>query len=199
MDIAAVVGLGNPGREYEATRHNIGFQVIDALAAKWRVPPFRLGRHVLSSRRGGSRPVWLVKPQDYMNLSGPAVAAFAAAESLAPPQILVVVDDVELPLGQLRLRSSGGAGTHNGLRSLVESLGEGFARLRLGIRGASPWRDLAEYVLAPFEDGELDTARAMVGEAVACVEMALHAGLGRAASRYNRAPAPSTPAGAASP
>lgn len=190
MDIAAVVGLGNPGREYEATRHNIGFRVVDALASKWRVGPFRLGRHVLSSRRGGSRPVWLVKPQDYMNLSGPAVAAFAAAEALVPSQLLVVVDDVELPLGQLRLRPSGGAGTHNGLRSLVEALGEGFPRLRLGICGTDPWRDLAEYVLAPFEAGELEAVRAMVADAAACIEMALHVGLGRAASRYNRAPAP---------
>lgn len=194
MDIAAVVGLGNPGREYEATRHNVGFQVVDALAAKWRVPQFRLGRHVLSSRRGGSRPVWLVKPQDYMNLSGPAVAAFAAAESLHPSQLLVVVDDVELPLGQLRLRASGGAGTHNGLRSLVETLGEGFPRLRLGICGANPWRDLADYVLAPFEPEELEAARRMVDEAVACIEMALHVGLERAASRYNRAPVRPEPA-----
>lgn len=198
MDIAAVVGLGNPGREYEATRHNVGFQVVDALASRWRVPAFRLGRHVLSSRRGGSRPVWLVKPQDYMNLSGPAVAAFATAESLTASQLLVVVDDVELPLGQLRLRPTGGPGTHNGLRSLVEALGEGFPRLRLGICGANPWRDLADYVLAPFEDGELDAARTMVGDSVACIEMALHVGLGRAASRYNRAPAPPDPTAAGS-
>lgn len=196
MDIAAVVGLGNPGREYEATRHNVGFQVVDALASRWRAPAFRLGRHVLSSRRGGSRPVWLVKPQDYMNLSGPAVAAFATAESLTASQLLVVVDDVELSLGQLRLRPSGGAGTHNGLRSLVEALGDGFPRLRLGICGANPWRDLADYVLAPFEDGELDAARTMVGDAVACIEMALHVGFGRAASRYNRAPAPPDPTAA---
>ena len=196
MDIAAVVGLGNPGREYEATRHNVGFQVIDALASKWRVTGFRLACHVLSSRRGGSRPIWLIKPQSYMNLSGPAVAAFAAAESLTPSQLLVVVDDVELQSGQLRLRPSGGAGSHNGLRSIVEAIGEGFPRLRLGIRGASPWRDLADYVLAPFEDGELAAARSLVGDAVACIEMALHAGLGRAASRYNRAPASPDPVAA---
>lgn len=194
MDIAAVVGLGNPGREYETTRHNVGFRVADALAARWRTPVWRLGRHVLSTRRGGSRPLWLVKPQDYMNLSGPAVAAFATAESFEPGELLVVVDDVELPLGQLRLRASGGAGTHNGLRSLVDELGEGFPRLRLGIRGERPWQDLADYVLAPFEPSEQDAVQQMTTDAVACIEMAVRVGIARAASHFNRAPEPPEPA-----
>lgn len=190
VEIAAVVGLGNPGREYENTRHNIGFQIVDALACKWRTPPWRLGRHVLSTRRRGSRSVWLLKPQDYMNLSGPAVAAFARLESLTPEQLLIVVDDIELPLGQLRLRASGGAGTHNGLRSLVAELGEGFPRLRLGIRGDNPWRDLADYVLAPFPAAEIRDVEEMVQDAVSCVEMALRTGIASAASMFNRTSAP---------
>ncbi|HPS77311.1 MAG TPA: aminoacyl-tRNA hydrolase [Thermoanaerobaculaceae bacterium] len=194
MDIAAVVGLGNPGREYEATRHNVGFRVADALATRWRTPTWRLGRHVLSTRRGGSRPLWLIKPQDFMNLSGPAVAAFATAEALAPAELLVVVDDVELAVGQLRLRASGGAGTHNGLRSVVDEMGEGFPRLRLGIRGERPRQDLADYVLAPFEPAELAVVEQMVTDAVACIEMAVRVGIPRAASHYNRSPEPPAPA-----
>lgn len=194
MDIAAVVGLGNPGREYEATRHNVGFRVADALATRWRTPAWRLGHHALSTRRGGSRPLWLIKPQDFMNLSGPAVAAFATAEALEPGELLVVVDDVELAVGQLRLRASGGAGTHNGLRSLVDEMGEGFPRLRLGIRGEQPWQDLADYVLAPFEPAELTIVEQMITDAVACIEMATRVGIARAASHYNRSPEPPAPA-----
>lgn len=190
VEIAAVVGLGNPGREYHDTRHNIGFRTLDALAGRWRIPAWRAGRHVLSARRAGSRPVWLIKPQDYMNLSGPALAAFAHAQSLTPEQLLVVVDDVELPLGQLRLRAAGGAGTHNGLRSLVAELGESFPRLRMGIRGEEPWRDLADYVLSRFQTGEGAVVDSMIQDAVSCIEMALRAGIARAASVFNRSSSP---------
>jgi len=189
MHIAAVVGLGNPGGEYAATRHNVGYRVVDELARRWRIRLWWPRHHARVARRRGSVPVFLVKPTTYMNLSGRAVAALAAAERLAPEQILVVVDDVDLPLGTLRLRPHGGAGTHNGLRSVVEHLGEGFPRLRLGVRGEAPWSDLAEYVLAPFAPEEEERATAMVARAADCVEAAMHAGLARAASRFNT-PAP---------
>ena len=188
MDIVAVVGLGNPGPEYAATRHNLGFWVVDELAARWRVARWRNAYHARVARRSGGHATWLVKPQDFMNCSGDPLAAFLRGEGLGLEQILVVVDDVELPLGQLRLRSSGGAGTHNGLRSLVDAVGEGFPRLRVGIRGEATWYDLADYVTAPFSREEEPLARDAAKAAADCVEMALRVGLGRAATRYNRAP-----------
>jgi PTH1 family peptidyl-tRNA hydrolase len=186
MDIAAVVGLGNPGAEYAATRHNVGFQVVDELARRWRVSRWRSRDRGRVARRGGGRPTWLVEPQTFMNLSGEAVARFCAAEGLLPAQCLVVVDDVDLSLGQLRLRERGGPGTHNGLRSLVDAVGEDFPRLRAGIRGTDAWADLAEYVLAPFDAEEREAAGALVARAADCVEVALRVGVARAASQFNQ-------------
>ncbi|MEW6337183.1 MAG: aminoacyl-tRNA hydrolase [Acidobacteriota bacterium] len=190
MDIGAVVGLGNPGPEYALTRHNVGFRVVDELARRWRASVFSHRYRALVARRAGGRRLLLVKPQTYMNLSGDALRLLCDGEALKPEQCLVVVDDVELPLGQLRLREAGGAGTHNGLRSIVERLGEGFPRLRVGVAGESPWRDLADYVLAPFEGPEEEAVGESLVRAADCVEMALHAGLARAATRFNRNPAP---------
>jgi PTH1 family peptidyl-tRNA hydrolase len=187
MDIAAVVGLGNPGAEYAATRHNAGFAVVDEMARRWRMDSWRTRYRSRVARRSGGRPTWLVKPQTFMNLSGEAVSLFCEGEEFTPRQCLVVVDDVELPLGQLRLRQSGGPGTHNGLRSLADALGEGFPRLRLGIRGEHPWDDLAEYVLAPFEKDERETVAAMVKRAADCVEAVLRLGVPRAATQFNQA------------
>ncbi|MGE5235462.1 MAG: aminoacyl-tRNA hydrolase [Acidobacteriota bacterium] len=186
MDLKAVIGLGNPGPEFAATRHNVGFRVVDELARRWRLDGWVRRYRSLIGRRAGGRGVWLAKPQTFMNLSGEAVAAFCAAEALDPHQCLVVVDDVELALGQLRLRSRGGSGTHNGLRSLVAAVGEGFVRLRVGVQGTRPWHDLADYVLAPFDADEGPVVDVMVGRAADCVEMALHAGVSRAASLFNR-------------
>ncbi|MFI5143543.1 MAG: aminoacyl-tRNA hydrolase [Thermoanaerobaculales bacterium] len=187
MDITAVVGLGNPGAEYMATRHNLGFRVVDELARRWRVATWRTRYHAAVARRAGGRPAWLVKPQTFMNLSGDSVARFCAAEGIEAGQCLVVVDDVELPLGQLRLRDLGGPGTHNGLRSLVEAVGEGFPRLRLGIRGERPWEDLAEYVLTRFEPEEEELVASMIERAADCVETVLRAGIARAATAFNQA------------
>ena len=192
MDITAVVGLGNPGEEYAATRHNIGFRVVDEVARRWRLAGWRSRYRSRLARRGGGRPTWLVKPHTFMNRSGDAVALFCAGEGVEPGQCLVVVDEVEFPLGQLRLRDRGGPGTHNGLRSLVEAVGEGFPRLRLGIRGERAWDDLAEYVLAPFSADERDAVTAMVGRAADCVEAALRVGLARAASEFNQVVPPAT-------
>ncbi len=186
MGIGAVVGLGNPGAEYAGGRHNIGFRVVDELARRWRLDVWRNRHRSLVARRAGGRPAFLVKPQTYMNLSGEAFALFCEREELIPAECLVVVDDVDLALGQIRLRPRGGPGTHNGLRSIVEAAGEEFPRLRLGIRGERAWDDLAEYVLAPFEPGELPVVDAMVERAADCVEAALRLGLGRAATQFNQ-------------
>lgn len=193
MEIAAVVGLGNPGDGYAATRHNLGFRVVDELARRWRLGSWRNRYHGLIARRAGGRPVVLVKPQTYMNLSGECVAALCRGELLVPWQCLVVVDDVDLPLGQLRLRPRGGSGSHNGLRSLEACVGQDFPRLRLGIRGESPWHDLAAYVLAPFAPEEEGVVATMVGKAAECVETVVREGLHRAAARFNARPAADQP------
>lgn len=193
MDIAAVVGLGNPGAEYALTRHNVGFLVVDEMARRWRLATWRSRYHAKVARRSGGRPTLLVKPQTFMNLSGDSLALFTAGEELAPGQCLVVVDDVDMPLGQLRLREQGGPGTHNGLRSIVDAIGEDFPRLRLGIRGEHPWDDLAEYVLAEFEPEEREAATAMVKRAADCIEASLRLGIARAATQFNQATAASQP------
>lgn len=188
MRIAAVVGLGNPGVEYADTRHNLGFQVVDELARRWRLKSWRNRYHAKLARRAGGNSTILIKPQTYMNLSGDSLTLFCEGEELVPAQCLVVVDDVELPLGHLRLRATGGPGTHNGLRSIAEAVGEGFPRLRLGIRGENPWDDLAEYVLAPFEADEGEMVSSMITRAADCVEATIRLGVGRAATQFNQVP-----------
>jgi peptidyl-tRNA hydrolase, PTH1 family len=185
MSIAAVIGLGNPGEEYAATRHNVGFCVVEALARQFKLRSWKRRGATLIARRSGARPVLLVKPQTFMNLSGEAVVETCRRERLTPAQCLVVVDDVDLPLGDLRLRERGGPGTHNGLRSVVESVGEDFPRLRVGIGGVATWDDLADYVLSEFDADERTIVTQLIARSVECVETALFEGLARAASRYN--------------
>jgi peptidyl-tRNA hydrolase, PTH1 family len=187
MGIAAVVGLGNPGPEYASTRHNLGFAVVDELARRFRADTWRHAYLSLTARRPRGAALLLVKPQTYMNESGGAFAALCRGEGLLPAECLVVVDDVELPLGQLRLRERGGAGSHNGMRSIVDAVGEDFPRLRLGIRGAEPWRDLADYVLAEFTAEETEAVAGMVARAADCVEAAMRTGIARAATSFNTA------------
>ncbi len=188
MQIAAVVGLGNPGNKYAASRHNIGFRVVEELGRRSRVRLWLPRFHSRVAHRRGGHPLWLVKPSTYMNLSGLAVSAACRGLKLAAEQCLVVSDDVELPLGTLRLRAHGGAGTHNGLRSIVDAVGEEFPRLRVGIGAAGFSGDLADFVLAPFGADEQEVVAATVRRAADCVELALHSGLERAASRFNAAP-----------
>jgi peptidyl-tRNA hydrolase, PTH1 family len=189
MEIAAVVGLGNPGPEYAATRHNVGFRVVDEVARRVRATAWRHAYQALVARRSRGSALVLVKPATFMNASGEALMKLCRGEELLPSQCLVVVDDVELPLGQLRLRERGGPGSHNGLRSIVDCVGEDFPRLRLGIRGAEPWLDLADYVLADFGSEESDAVAGMITRAADCVEDVLRVGMARAASRFNAAEA----------
>ncbi|MCG6964653.1 MAG: aminoacyl-tRNA hydrolase [Acidobacteria bacterium] len=183
-----VVGLGNPGDAYAATRHNVGFRVVDAVAQLLRAGEWRRELKSELSATGRGRRVWLAKPRTYMNCSGEAVAELLSGLEVSPAQCLVVVDDVDLPLGRLRLRRSGGPGTHNGLRDIVDQVGTGFPRLRLGVRGSAPWADLAEYVLAPFESGELEVAEGMIKLAGDAVSYSVFEGLQRAMNRFNQAP-----------
>jgi PTH1 family peptidyl-tRNA hydrolase len=186
MAVELVVGLGNPGAEYAATRHNIGFRVVDELArrrtsTRWA----REGPSLVAVVELGRRVV-LAKPETFMNRSGTAVLTLATVLGVEPSSILVVADDIDLPLGRLRLRRSGGPGTHNGLRDVVAALGTNFPRLRVGVRGELPWHDLADYVLAPFAPDELERADLTGQRAADAVEVALREGLDPAMERYNR-------------
>jgi peptidyl-tRNA hydrolase, PTH1 family len=181
-----VVGLGNPGKEYAGTRHNIGFDVVDRLAAK-RECSLR-NRTKFSAEVGEAGGVTLVKPRTFMNRSGAAVAGLVNWLKLTPQDVLVIVDDADLPLGQLRLRPSGGSGGHNGLRSVIEALGsEQFARLRVGIGRREPvGADITNHVLGKFGVEERAAARAATEDARAAVECCLKEGLTAAMNQFNR-------------
>jgi PTH1 family peptidyl-tRNA hydrolase len=187
--IELVVGLGNPGECYATTRHNMGFLVVDALAGRLGAAPWsRRSLCELTSAPLGAR-LLLAKPLSYMNRSGAAVAWLLDHLDLTPPQMLVVVDDVDLALGSLRLRRSGGPGTHNGLRDVCDRVGGSFPRLRLGGRGGAGWQGLAEYVTSPFDDDERPVAEQLVSRAADAVEASVRDGLEQAMARFNRAAA----------
>ncbi len=184
-----IVGLGNPGREYALTPHNLGFAVIEALAGQARLRRRqRVFRSELWRGRLDGKEVVLAQPQTYMNLSGPAVAELLRAEDLEPADLIVVADDVALPWGQLRIRERGSAGGHNGLESVIAALEtSAFLRVRLGIQPrAGEVGDLAEYVLAPMGPEERKLAEAMVAEAADAVRLILREGPSRAMTRFNR-------------
>jgi len=186
-----VVGLGNPGREYAGTRHNVGFAVIDRLAGQRDCSLRNRGK--FSAEVGEltleTGKVVLAKPQTYMNRSGAAVGALVNWLKVAPAEMLVIVDDADLPLGQLRLRGAGGSGGHNGLRSIIEALGgnEEFARLRIGIGRSGPaGEDITDHVLGKFSSAERDLAGEAIGAAVEAVDCCLQEGLAAAMNRFNR-------------
>ncbi len=153
----AVVGLGNPGPEYAATRHNAGFRLVDALAARWGFPPFRRGERArVTEGEIDGVPVRLLKPTTYMNRSGAALASLRADPEFDPARdLLICVDDFNIPLGTFRLRVDGSAGGHNGLKSIEGALqSQAYARLRIGV-GPLPTNDpWEEFVLAPFTPAE---------------------------------------------
>ncbi len=183
-----VVGLGNPGERYTSTRHNVGFRVVDRLAAEHRLPAFeRRGRAAASAGSLGGSPVTLVKPLTYMNRSGEALAEFVQAGE-GGDTLLVVVDDIYLPLGALRLRGRGGAGGHNGLESVIECLGhQAFPRVRVGIGSPPPGIELADYVLDDFDEDERAVAEETEALAACAVSVAAQRGLNEAMNRFNRA------------
>ncbi len=184
-----VVGLGNPGRRYRGTRHNIGFAVADEVARR-RQATFEGGRGETLTARCGHGPdaVLVVKPLTMMNLSGGAVADVAGFYKADPSAILVAADDVNLPLGRLRLRARGSAGGHNGFRSIIAWLGtKEFPRLRVGVGRGDPRRDLADHVLARFDDDERDEVEQAIARAADAVETFLAEGIEAAMNRHNRA------------
>jgi len=187
-----IAGLGNPGPRYERTRHNLGFRVVEAIAAarrgRWGEPARRM--RTASMRLRDSYGL-LIEPLTYMNLSGEVLAPVVSAESLPPSRLLVVCDDIALPLGQIRLRASGSDGGHNGIKSVIERLNTlDFPRLRLGCGPLPPRVDAAEFVLAEFLPEEEAVVEAMIADAAACCESWLFDGIGKAMSRFNARKAP---------
>lgn len=182
-----IVGLGNPGKQYENTRHNIGFWVVDELARRWNITAFKLERKALvGDGTIGGRRVLLVKPQTYMNLSGQAVRGLIDFYKLDVEQFAVAHDDLDVPLGSLRLRQAGGAGGQNGVKDIIRHLGtQDFKRVRLGI-GRPPGRmDVSAYVLQAFGGDDAITARLVVDRACDAIEAWLKTDFETAMNRYN--------------
>ena len=189
-----IVGLGNPGPEYERTRHNVGWQVVDAFARKFRIDVTRHEKNALTGTgrvAGGS--VLVAKPLTYMNLSGDAVRLLINAYAESPEEMIVVYDDIDLPVGKLRIRESGSAGTHNGMRSIVETLAtERFPRLRIGI-GAADGGPLRDYVLDEFAPDEQPIVERAITRAVDALVLFIRGDLRRAMNEFNRDPDAGSP------
>jgi PTH1 family peptidyl-tRNA hydrolase len=188
MTIDLVLGLGNPGVDYRGTRHNIGFKVVEEVAKRHGVKDWTRRPSCDLAVITVSRFVLLARPLTFMNRSGEAAGWLFGEFGLTSESMLVVVDDVDLPLANLRFRRSGGPGTHNGLRDLCEKVGTGFPRLRVGVRGDDMTGDLANYVLSPFIGDEADAAKGAVERAADAVETALNHGLEAAMNVFNRPP-----------
>lgn len=183
----AVIGLGNPGRRHVRDRHNAGFMVLDRIAERWGASVERVlhHAHVGEAMLAGER-VLLVKPQEYMNASGLAAGSVARYYRLPPGMLVVVHDDMDLPLGHVRVRRNGGAAGHKGVTSLIDHLGDrDFPRIRLGIGRPPAGGDPAEFVLAPFGGDEQELARAGVERAAEAVEVLIVEGAERAMNRFN--------------
>jgi peptidyl-tRNA hydrolase, PTH1 family len=172
--LRAVVGLGNPGPEYAATRHNAGFWLADALVAHWGFAPFRRGERArFTAGDVGGAPVRILKPTTYMNSSGAALASLRAEPAFNPASdLLVLVDDFQIPSGTFRLRGEGSSGGHNGLKSIEAALqSQAYSRLRIGVgplpEGVSDW---SEYVLAPFDPEQVEQLEALKPQLIDAVE-----------------------------
>src|SRR6266700_1856781 len=186
-----IVGLGNPGVEYERSRHNAGWLVADAFARKFRID---IRKHEKSSMTGTGRvaggSVMVARPLTYMNLSGDAVKLLVNAYLESTDDLIVVYDDIDLPLGRLRVRPNGSAGTHNGMRSIVASLAtERFPRLRFGVRGANYGENrLRDYVLDEFSADEMPIVERSIARSVDALLLFVRGDLRRAMNEFNRDP-----------
>lgn len=186
-DSVLIVGLGNPGRRYAGNRHNVGFQVLDRLAAAHGLAFTRhQGQALIATGQIADRPVILAKPQTYMNESGRAVAALVRFYRIDMPNLLVVYDDLDLPFGTLRLRPEGSAGGHHGMESIIAALGrQDFPRLRIGI-GRPPGRiDPVDYVLQDFDREQQEVLPELYDRAVKAIESFLSEGIVLTMSRHN--------------
>jgi peptidyl-tRNA hydrolase, PTH1 family len=183
------VGLGNPGPEYEDTRHNAGFRLADRLVARWKLPQFRRGDRARQTQGSWqSHPVTVLKPQTYMNRSGAALAALSSLPGFDPRQhLLILVDEVALPIGRFRLRGAGSAGGHNGLKSVEGALQrQDYARLRIGVGPQPVEDDLSDFVLGPFTADENKILEDLLDPMSEAVECWLADGIEVAMNRFNR-------------
>jgi PTH1 family peptidyl-tRNA hydrolase len=191
-----IVGLGNPGREYAATRHNAGWWAVDHLADAWHFDGWKKdGQALVSNGRLADLRVRLIKPQTYMNLSGNVLVQYARRPTWNPSTDLrVIVDEVALELGRLRIRASGSAGGHNGLKSIEATLGtQEYARLRIGIKPEHQIADLSNYVLGPFSKAETIVMRETVTRVQDAAEIWLRDGILPAMNKHNRREKPPAP------
>lgn len=190
-----IVGLGNPGSGYERTRHNVGWMVLDAFAKKFRID---ITKHEKNAMTGSGRvaggAIMLAKPLTYMNLSGDAVKLLTNAYLDSTEDLMVVYDDIDLPLGKLRIRLNGSAGTHNGMRSIIGSLAsERFPRLRFGVRGTNYSERLRDYVLGEFDADEQAQVDRAIERSVDALLLFARGDLRRAMNEFNRDPVENPP------
>jgi len=183
-----VVGLGNPGDEYAGTRHNAGFMLVERLAGAWGVElRGRLFKSRTALARRGAEEVLLVEPKTFMNRSGAAVRAAMAGKDVPAERLVVVYDDLDIPLGEIRVRKKGRPGTHKGMISIAgEIRTDEFARVRIGIGPCPAGRDAAEYVLEPFRRAERPLLDQSLEDAAEALEMVLDGRIDRAMTRFNR-------------
>lgn len=189
MDLRSrlIIGLGNPGREYDGTRHNMGFEVLDSYARACGVTIGRSDTKALTGEamRGNTR-VYLLKPMTFMNLSGQAAAAFVRNKPITANDILVVVDDIALPTGKLRMRAGGSAGGHNGLKSLIQSLGtDQFPRLRIGVGAPKDPSQQVDFVLGRFNRQEANAVADAIEDSIAAIDNWIDLGTEAAMNRTN--------------
>jgi PTH1 family peptidyl-tRNA hydrolase len=184
-----IVGLGNPGTKYEQTRHNVGFETIDRLAQRWQVAltENKKFQGIFGEGFGGnSIKVRLLKPQTYMNLSGQSVRAVIDWYKLPPESVLIVYDDMDLPLGKIRMRLSGSAGGHNGMKSIISHLGtQNFPRLRIGIGKSAGEKDTISHVLGKFSASEANLVKEVIYLVEEAIDVSLKQGVEKAMSLYN--------------
>lgn len=189
-----IVGLGNPGPKYDQTRHNIGFEAIDYLAQRWRIPLSEQRKFQGIFGEGMGRPgekIRLLKPLTYMNLSGQSIRAVIDWYKLPPESVLVIYDDMDLPVGKLRLRQSGSAGGHNGMKSTIAHLGtQNFPRLRIGIgspkaKPTNAEKEVISHVLGRFSVAETKAMKEVLELVTDAIELSLKQGIPKAMSLYN--------------
>lgn len=182
-----IVGLGNPGKEYERTRHNIGFETIDLLAKEYNIELNKLKfKAIYGEGRIAGKKVYLMKPTTYMNNSGEAVRAFADYYKIDSENILVVADDIDIPFASIRIKKNGSGGSHNGLKSIVKTLGsKDFPRLKIGIGQKHENQDLASFVLGKFSKEEMVDVENAINLAKSALVEALESGIESSMNKFN--------------
>ena len=179
-----IAGLGNPGPKYRGTRHNVGFEVLDLLAERASIP-FESAPAEALMARWRANDALLVKPLTFMNHSGQAIGDLVRYLKVDVGDVLVIVDEVQLPLGKIRARARGSAGGHNGLKSVIAHLGDEFARLRLGVGRGDQRRDLADHVLSRFDADEGAEVERMIARAADASEVFIASGIAAVMNQYN--------------